>query len=731
MTCARDAHSRVSTMGHGHASLRRWEFCQVKPGRFSNGGLDVEPAREGAGSLERGYEAAAGSLPAVQPPPPSPFSEAPAWEDLPDAEVQLRGYLDRAKEPKQKGFPPFETLSARIGEFSEPPYRTQSPRQTAGELAPRPSHPLQERRRASDLEWFEERFQELKTMVSRRESGSSEIVGINIKLAEIIDRVDRLSAVLPGEKTMAAVETQLAELSRSFDAARAQSSSDANRIARAAQEILAATEKAQEARAGFEEAARHTVKELGQAVTVSASRSASVTAGEIAAMLQERHDGSRLERMESELRALNTASRETCERTTAALERVHETLRVFLDKSNADPAQAPRRRAGIHNPISSGTHPYAIGEDFGSEPERKPRLDTITLRKPPAPDPNLADVFIKASEKLIVSQASGFAKPQETAPAPSPKTAPSPAIRDEEKSLPLFGLGIVAVMLLIASAALCYLHSTSEIPPFHLSVLPDVEPARLAPGIAAQGGQALESALNKAAGGRAKSAPSLFTASSQNHAPSPSQPEQREDLQALTNAASRGDREAQFRIAARFLSDGSLQNDASTAARWLARAADQGHTESQFVLASLYERGIGVAKDEAMARELYRKAANAGHTRAMHNLGVLLCAQDTPRDYQEAASWFARAAMAGVTDSQFNLAVLHERGLGLPRNIQKAYFWYEVASLAGDKEASRHADRLKRQLTETEMQLVTEQAGSWRPSVEQPTPPASNSASRS
>ena len=202
-------------------------------------------------------------------------------------------------------------------------------------------------------------------------------------------------------------------------------------------------------------------------------------------------------------------------------------------------------------------------------------------------------------------------------------------------------------------------------------------------------------------------------------------------MQALTNAASRGDREAQFRIAARFLSDGTLQNDASTAARWLARAAEQGHTESQFVLASLYERGIGVPKDEAMARELYRKAANAGHTRAMHNLGVLLCAEDTPRDYQEAASWFARAAMTGVADSQFNLAVLHERGLGLPRNIQKAYFWYEVASLAGDKEATRQADRLKRQLSETETQLVTEQAGSWRPSVEQVPPPASSGASRS
>ena len=118
-------------------------------------------------------------------------------------------------------------------------------------------------------------------MLSRRKTDTSEIVSINIKLAEIIDRVDRLSAALPGEKTMAAVETQLTELSRSLEATRAQSSSDANRIARAAQEILAATEKAQEARAGFEETARHTVKELGQTVVVSASHAAAVTAEQI------------------------------------------------------------------------------------------------------------------------------------------------------------------------------------------------------------------------------------------------------------------------------------------------------------------------------------------------------------------------------------------------------------------------------------------------------------------
>ena len=693
----------------------------MEPGRSIDGDLSLERAREMLGQFEREHENLAETPLPLQPPPPHTSDPPPLpWDEDGEAEAQLRAYLDRTKAPRPKGFPPFETLSARIDELSEPPFGSR--RNASGEpRAPSPQRP------PSDLQWFEDKFQELKTLLLGHKPEPSEIVSINIKLAEIVDRVDRLSAKLPGEWAVAKVETQLAELSRSLDASRAQSAADASRISRAAQEILAATEKAQEARAGFEESARHTVRELGQTVVVSASRAATVTAEQITAALSERGDGARLDRVENELRALNTVSRESCERTTAALERVHETLRVFLEKNEASrPAPAPRKRAGIHNPISSGAHPYAIGEDFGSETEGMPKLDTITLRKPPPPDPNLLDAFKQASEKLMVSKSSGLMRPSEAAAAPAPKTLSSPFSGEEEKSLPLLGIGIVAVVLLIASASLFYLHRTSETPPFHLGVLPQVGSAKVQPNLPPRSSPAEQN--KTAATGVANPVPSLFTAADQNHPKPESQPESREDLQTLANAASHGDSEAQFRIAARFLSEGTIQGDPATAARWLARAAGQGHVESQFVLASLYERGVGVPKDEAIAAELYKKAASAGHVRAMHNLGVMLCTKDTLQDYQEAAAWFASAAMSGLTDSQFNLAVLYERGLGLQRNNQKAYFWYQVASLAGDKEATRQADRLKRLLPDTETQAVAEQAGSWRPTVEQLPHLASGSA---
>jgi localization factor PodJL len=680
----------------------------VTAGRLSSGDLNLDGNR---GLAERAFDSrpdAAALMPAAVP--ASDLDQA-------DLEEKLQAYLEQGKTPKQTGFPPIDALSARLNEFPPAPEKN---------VAVRPAPAASEPRGASDLAWFEERFSELKILLhGDRQVDKGEIISINAKLAEIIGRVDRLSSAIPGEKAMAAVETQLVAIHRSIESSRDQGFSDADRIARAAKEILAATERAEEARAGFENAARHTVKELGETVRVAATHAAVVTAERFATVMQRSAQEGGFARMEQQLRDLNAHSIESSERTTAALERVHETLRTFLEKGlqdRANAAAAPKKRAAVHMPITADAPAYSRPDArFGIEPASKPQLDTITLRTPPPHDPGLLKALQEATERHGARYSSPPKQPAEKPRAPAQALAGS-LFRDEEKSLPLFGLGVVALVLLIASAALYYLQTRTQLPPFHLTVLPDLHntrvlpdraPASLAkPGIAEDGPDKLLTTVPK-------QAPGLFTAAEPGRSSEPPKPEPREDLQMLTSAASRGDREAQFRIGARFLSDGSGKGDPATAARWLARAADQGHAESQFVLASLYERGDGVQKDESQARDMYRKAASTGHTRAMHNLGVLLSAQDTPKGYVEAAGWFMSAATAGLADSQFNLALLYERGLGLQQDLRKAYFWYQVASLAGDKEAARQAERLKRQLPDAESQAANEAAGSWRPTVEQ------------
>ena len=52
----------------------------------------------------------------------------------------------------------------------------------------------------------------------------------------------------------------------------------------------------------------------------------------------------------------------------------------------------------------------------------------------------------------------------------------------------------------------------------------------------------------------------------------------------------------------------------------------------------------------------------------MHNLAVLSVSGGRS-DYAAAAKWFAQAADFGLTDSQVNLAILYQNGLGVPKDL--------------------------------------------------------------
>ena len=548
------------------------------------------------------------------------------------------------------------------------------------------------------------------------------MAAINAKLSDIVWRIDKISAAMPAENTMTAVETQLRELSGSLERTREQTATDAGRISRAAIEILAATDKAEQARAGFERAANHAVRELGHTVTVTASRAAILTAEHIKSSIWKPDEQAGILRLEKELRALNANSRETGERTEAALERVNTTLRDYLERpGKTAPSQPyqPRKRTGIHVPISAGAPAYTrTSEGFGAEPAQKPQLDTITLRTPQPSDPNLIKALEEAEAKLHAGKSQGLREDtQRERMRDKNASIGTPFFREEEKNLPLIGLAIVAIVLLLASAALFYLHTKTYL--VSLPVVPKAQIAAVASESIAEP-RISQTLLGKTAPPPLQAEPasyqSLFTAAGQDASALGTQSGTAgEDLKTLESAARRGDAAAQFRIALRFLNDGGLIGGAAAAARWLARAADQGHTEAQFILASLYERGEGVRRDEKHALELYRKAAAAGHIKAMHNLGVLLTARGTAEDYREAAEWFTRAA-TDLPESQYNLALLYERGLGIEQNLSKAYYWYQLAARAGDKEALWHAEQLKHLLVKDGNAAAG--GRSWSPSLE-------------
>jgi localization factor PodJL len=181
----------------------------------------------------------------------------------------------------------------------------------------------------------------------------------------------------------------------------------------------------------------------------------------------------------------------------------------------------------------------------------------------------------------------------------------------------------------------------------------------------------------------------------------------------LRAAAENGQPEAQFVIAGRY-SDGShVGQNHTEAAKWYHRAARQGLAPAQFRLAAHFERGTGVEKDLAKARFWYRAAAAQGNVKAMHNLAVLLMDPEKP-DHMGAAQWFAEAAGYGLRDSQYNIGLLYERGLGVEENAAEACFWFLAAAAQGDPDALAKARAIENSLPTALQKAARDRLQKWK-----------------
>jgi localization factor PodJL len=75
-------------------------------------------------------------------------------------------------------------------------------------------------------------------------------------------------------------------------------------------------------------------------------------------------------------------------------------------------------------------------------------------------------------------------------------------------------------------------------------------------------------------------------------------------------------------------------------------------------------------------------------------------------------------------DSQFNLAVLYERGMGVKQSLVDAYKWYAIAAAQGDSESKSRIDALSSQIKDADRAAAQAAATRFHP---QPMNPAANS----
>ncbi len=149
------------------------------------------------------------------------------------------------------------------------------------------------------------------------------------------------------------------------------------------------------------------------------------------------------------------------------------------------------------------------------------------------------------------------------------------------------------------------------------------------------------------------------------------------------------------------------------------QAAALGYPPAQFQLGEFYKNGIYTEQNSGRARTWFQRAATGGNVFAMHRLGYLYAeGEGGNADLNTAIEFFERAANFGFVDSQYNLGAIFDPGPNnTPTGIQdagKAYKWYAIAALNGDKQAGSKASDVAINLSGARKTILDQEIATWR-----------------
>lgn len=152
--------------------------------------------------------------------------------------------------------------------------------------------------------------------------------------------------------------------------------------------------------------------------------------------------------------------------------------------------------------------------------------------------------------------------------------------------------------------------------------------------------------------------------------------------------AEAGHPESQFNLGVLLQNSNELPNDDRAALGWHKKAAARGYGESNCHVGNLLRK---LSRDDdslARARNAYLRGADMGESVCMHNAAaVLLAGEGGPRDAAGGAMWLAKAAEAGLVESQLKLGTAYLHGNYGLNDPVKARHWLGKAAEAGDMNA--------------------------------------------
>ncbi len=123
-----------------------------------------------------------------------------------------------------------------------------------------------------------------------------------------------------------------------------------------------------------------------------------------------------------------------------------------------------------------------------------------------------------------------------------------------------------------------------------------------------------------------------------------------------------------------------------------------------------YERG-----DYAAAFREWLPLAEAGSAEAQFNIAVMFQkGRGVPADSAEALRWYRLAAWRGHADAQNNLGGMLSRGEGIPEDYVQAHMWFSLAAVRGKQSAQRNLDALVPKMRARDIAKAERLADNWR-----------------
>ncbi|MCP3874104.1 MAG: sel1 repeat family protein [Desulfobacteraceae bacterium] len=134
----------------------------------------------------------------------------------------------------------------------------------------------------------------------------------------------------------------------------------------------------------------------------------------------------------------------------------------------------------------------------------------------------------------------------------------------------------------------------------------------------------------------------------------------------------------QFSLGIALFEGAGVKQDPKTGLKLMQKSAIRGFAEAQYVLAKIYDSGETLKQNFLFAFRLIKSAANQGFAPAQ---------KIQPAIYRHAAD-------AGISQAQFALGSMYEKGAGVKKDIVGAVSFYKKAANQGNKHAQYALARL-------------------------------------